>query len=71
MHLTIHQSFYIHTIRVNAITNSSVLQIGSTGSIQALSEAYNTGGFTQPAEKLTNKQPIHFTPTVPLGGIGK
>lgn len=68
LYLNIQQSFYIHTIKVGSITNSSVLQIGSTGSIQALSEAYNTGGFTRPAPEVAYPQ---SKPIVPLASIGK
>ncbi|WP_164669531.1 spore germination protein GerPB [Virgibacillus doumboii] len=50
MNLTIHQSIAIHFIKIGAISNSSVLQIGSTGSIQAQSDIHNTGGYTEPAE---------------------
>lgn len=57
MNITIHQSISIYMIKVGAITNSSVLQIGSTGSIQAQSDLYNTGEFTEAAE-----------PALPTGG---
>ncbi|MGM8214703.1 spore germination protein GerPB [Bacillaceae bacterium W0354] len=52
MSLTIHQSININFLKVEAITNSSVLQIGSSGSIQSVSNAYNTGEFTEPAEEI-------------------
>ncbi|MFD2042723.1 spore germination protein GerPB [Ornithinibacillus salinisoli] len=51
MYFTVHQSININMLKVGSITNSSVLQIGSTGSIQAKSELYNTGGYTEPAEE--------------------
>lgn len=51
MNLTVNQSIYIHFLKVESVNNSSVLQIGSTGKIQALSQLYNTGGFTTPAEE--------------------
>ncbi|OZU87964.1 spore gernimation protein KA [Virgibacillus indicus] len=64
MNITIHQSIQIHMIKVGSITNSSVLQIGSTGSIQAQSDIYNTGGFTEPAEAA---EPISSaSPIIPL-----
>ncbi|MFD1361026.1 spore germination protein GerPE [Lentibacillus salinarum] len=50
MNLIVHQSIAIHSIKVDAISNSSVFQIGSTGRIQAQSDIHNTGGFTEPAE---------------------
>ncbi|MUK90128.1 spore gernimation protein KA [Ornithinibacillus sp. L9] len=51
MYFTVHQCININMIRVGSVTNSSVLQIGSTGSIQAQSDLYNTGGYTEPAEE--------------------
>ncbi|MFD2639419.1 spore germination protein GerPB [Piscibacillus salipiscarius] len=51
MGLTIHQQIYIQFLKVGSITNSSVLQVGSSGSIQAVANAYNTGEFTGPAEE--------------------
>ena len=49
MNFHINQSITIHTLRVDGITNSSILQIGSAGMIKSLSNLYNTGGFTEPA----------------------
>ncbi|UCZ51453.1 spore germination protein GerPB [Bacillus shivajii] len=49
MNLFVNQSIVIHNLRVEGITNSSVLQIGSAGMIRALSNLYNTGGFVEPA----------------------
>ncbi|MVO99815.1 spore germination protein GerPB [Paenibacillus lutrae] len=49
MSWTIHQTITIQQLRVDAVSNSSVLQIGSAGSIRSLSNQYNTGGFTGPA----------------------
>ncbi len=66
MNLIVHQSIVIHQLRVEGISHSSVLQIGSAGVIRALSNAYNTGGYTEPAPALTQGTP-HFTaPLVPL-----
>jgi len=48
----IHQTITIGQLRIDGITNSSVLQIGSAGSIRSLSQLYNTGGFTEPAPEL-------------------
>ncbi|MFD1039005.1 spore germination protein GerPB [Virgibacillus byunsanensis] len=65
MSVTIHQSISIYLLKVGAITNSSVLQIGSTGCIQAQSDQYNTGGYTEPAEEA---EPVGEadTPILPL-----
>ncbi|MBV6717057.1 spore germination protein GerPB [Paenibacillus chitinolyticus] len=52
MSWTIHQTITIHQLRVDAVSNSSVLQVGSAGSIRALSNQYNTGGFTGPAPEV-------------------
>lgn len=50
MIFTIHQSINIHFLKIGSISNSSVVQIGSTGSIQAQSDIHNTGGYTEAAE---------------------
>jgi spore germination protein PB len=71
MNFYIQQSIHIHFIKVGGITNSSVLQIGSSGIIKPASYLYNTGGFTQPAP-VALKQPSFTTstnilaPAVPL-----
>jgi spore germination protein PB len=52
MNLVVNQSIVIHQLKVNSVTNSSVLQIGSAGMIKPLSNLYNTGGFTEPAPQL-------------------
>lgn len=49
MNWHIEQTITIGQLKVNAVTNSSVLQIGSAGSIRSLSQLYNSGGFTEPA----------------------
>lgn len=48
----IHQTITIGQLRVDGITNSSVLQIGSAGSIQSISQLYNTGQFSEPAPEI-------------------
>ncbi|MGY0692819.1 spore germination protein GerPB [Virgibacillus sp. FSP13] len=65
MNMTIHQSINIYMIKIGSITNSSVLQIGSTGSIQAQADIHNTGGYTEPAEEAI---PLgkRSTPLIPL-----
>ena len=65
MNLTVHQSITIHQLRVDSVTNSSVLQIGSAGSIRPVSQLYNSGGFDQPAAQLTGgagAQALSFVP---------
>ncbi|RDW18243.1 spore gernimation protein KA [Oceanobacillus arenosus] len=69
MSIIIHQSISIYLIKIGAITNSSVLQIGSTGSIQAQSDIYNTGGYTEPvqvAEAEAATETTEAPPLVPL-----
>ncbi|WP_042149087.1 spore germination protein GerPB [Paucisalibacillus sp. EB02] len=64
MNITVHQSIHINLLKVGVISNSSVLQIGSTGAIQAQSELYNTGEFTEPAEEAAAVS--EAPPLVPL-----
>ncbi|KEQ27297.1 spore germination protein GerPB [Paenibacillus tyrfis] len=52
MQLIIHQSIVIQNFKIGAVSNSSVLQIGTAGTIRALANLYNTGGFTGPAPQL-------------------
>jgi len=61
MNIFVQQTIIINNLRIDAITNSSVLQIGSAGIIKSLSNLYNTGGFTGPAP-----EPGKGPPLVPL-----
>lgn len=45
----VHQTIHIHSLRIEAISNSSVLQIGAAGIVKPLSNLYNTGRFSAPA----------------------
>ncbi|HWO75074.1 MAG TPA: spore germination protein GerPB [Bacillus sp. (in: firmicutes)] len=77
MNFYIQQSIYIHILRVGSVTNSSVLQIGSSGSISANAYLYNTGGYVLPAPEadaaagpvtqITGEQPGVEPSLVPLG----
>ncbi|PLR97759.1 spore germination protein GerPB [Bacillus sp. T33-2] len=49
MNFYIQQSININFIKIDGLTNSSVLQIGSAGIIKPASYLYNTGGFIKPA----------------------
>ncbi|MFK2825530.1 spore germination protein GerPB [Bacillus sp. B190/17] len=60
MNVHIHQSIVIHNLKIDAISNSSFLQIGSAGMIKALSNLYNTGGFTEPAPEAREPAPRPF-----------
>lgn len=62
MSWTIHQTITIHQLRVDSVSNSSVLQVGSAGAIRSLSQLYNTGGFTDPAPQLGADNPLSFVP---------
>lgn len=65
MNISVNQSIVIHQLRIEGITNSSVLQIGSAGMIKAQSNLYNTGGFTAAAPELESEYGagiIHLAP---------
>jgi spore germination protein PB len=62
MNFFINQNITIHTIKIDALTNSSVLQIGSAGIIKPVSNLYNTGGFRAPAP-AARRGAITPTPT--------
>jgi len=65
MHLTVHQSIMIQMLKIGSISNASVLQIGSAGSIQSSADLYNTGKFQELAEEAET-QPAIETRLVPL-----
>jgi spore germination protein PB len=58
MNFFIQQSININLLRIDGITNSSVLQIGSAGMIKPVSYLYNTGGFTAPAPEAVHPTEI-------------
>ncbi|WP_028559979.1 spore germination protein GerPB [Paenibacillus pinihumi] len=62
MTFTVYQHITIGQLRVENVSNSSVLQVGSSGSIRALSQLFNTGGFTEPAPQLGAESPLSFVP---------
>lgn len=68
MNFYIQQTININLLRVNSVSNSSVLQIGSAGMIKPVSNLYNSGGFTGPAPKSQKAAgPLpHPSPAVPL-----
>lgn len=49
MNTYIQQTIQINILKVGAVSNSAVFQIGSAGIIRASSHLHNTGGFTEPA----------------------
>jgi spore germination protein PB len=66
MNFYVQQSISIHYLKINGITNSSVLQIGSAGIIKPVSNLYNTGGFTGPAPTASTPVPHFPFSAVPL-----
>ena len=52
MNLYVQQSITIQFLKVNSVSNSSVLQIGSAGIIKPATNLYNTGGFTGAAPQI-------------------
>jgi spore germination protein PB len=72
MNFYIQQNININFLKIDGITNSSVLQIGSAGIIKASSHLYNTGGFTGPAptgQKVSES--LIQSPSVPLHSAGR
>ncbi|MEC1261608.1 spore germination protein GerPB [Bacillus swezeyi] len=55
MNFYINQTIQINYLRVEGISNSSVLQIGSAGSIKTLANLYNTGSYTEAAPPVTGE----------------
>jgi spore germination protein PB len=74
MNFYIQQSIQINFIKIGALTNSSVLQIGSAGIIKPAAYLYNTGGFIKPAPAPIKPgeiaevvpTPVITAPSVPL-----
>jgi spore germination protein PB len=62
MNWTVYQQITIQQLRVDTVSNSSVLQVGSAGSIRSLSQLYNSGGFTEPAPQLGGESPLALVP---------
>lgn len=68
MRLCIQQSIVIHQLRVEVVSNSSILQIGTAGSVKSLSQLFNTGGYTDSIPKVVEtEEPLNLeVPLVPL-----
>lgn len=62
MSLTVYQHITIHQLRVDSVSNSSVLQVGTAGAVSSLSQLYNTGQFTKPAPELGEENPLSLVP---------
>lgn len=52
MKLNVQQTIWIQSIKIGVMTNSSVLQIGTSGMITPFSHLYNTGKFNAPAPPI-------------------
>ncbi|OMD94089.1 MULTISPECIES: spore germination protein GerPB [Paenibacillus] len=57
MNITVYQCISIYNLKIGTISNSSVLQIGTSGRINTLSHNYETSGApssapTTPAKKM-------------------
>ncbi|AWV34032.1 MULTISPECIES: spore germination protein GerPB [Paenibacillus] len=64
MNITVYQCISIYNLKIGTISNSSVLQVGTSGRINTLSHNYETSGApttppTTPTEKMDS-------PLVPL-----
>ena len=55
MNFYVNQSICIQSMKISAVSNSSVLQIGSVGVIKPNSNLFNTGGFTGAAPTETKR----------------
>ncbi|AMA51761.1 MULTISPECIES: spore germination protein GerPB [Bacillus] len=53
MNFYINQTIQINYLRLESISNSSILQIGSAGSIKSLSNLYNTGSYVEAAPEVS------------------
>ncbi len=65
MNITVHQSICIHVLRIGSVSNSSIVQIGSSGVIQAKADLYNSGKYKKPGEQA---EPQAGTVTIPDEG---
>ncbi|MBE3568727.1 MAG: spore gernimation protein [Bacillales bacterium] len=54
MNIYVQQTIQIRMIKIESMTNSSVLQIGTLGSSRSMANLYNTGGFTEHAPELSH-----------------
>ncbi|WP_182200063.1 spore germination protein GerPB [Paraliobacillus salinarum] len=69
MHWTVHQTITIQMLKIGSISNSSVLQIGSAGSIQSSADLYNTGEYEELAAPAELQQSKPEAPLVPLAAF--
>lgn len=58
MQINVQQTICIQTIKIGSLTNSSVLQIGTSGIITPASNLYNTGGFKTAAPQIPKEEGV-------------
>ncbi|ULO10081.1 spore gernimation protein [Paenibacillus sp. 19GGS1-52] len=63
MNLSVYQCISIHSLSIGTLSSSSILQIGTSGKINALSHNYqNTGGETSSPPDTTGDSPRVLLP---------
>lgn len=62
MNIQVQQTIHIQMIKIGALSNSSVLQIGTAGIITPSSHLYNTGGFKEAAQAALPTLPEETLP---------
>lgn len=65
MNLSVYQCITVQQLRIGSVSNSSVLQIGTSGSIKALTHVYNSGG-VEGADSTDAVEEDKAPPMVPL-----
>jgi spore germination protein PB len=67
MALYVTQTITIQKLSIGSVSNSSVVQIGTSGIIKPLTHLYNTGGFTKAAPPI-GRPPSTIPSTIPPPG---
>ena len=65
MNLSVYQCITVQQLRIGTVTNSSVLQIGTSGTIKALSNVYDTSKLNN-LDALNDQDQEKANPMVPL-----
>lgn len=65
MNLSVYQCITVQQLRIGTVTNSSVLQIGTSGTIKALAQVYGTSKLSNP-DALNDQEQEKTNPMVPL-----
>lgn len=63
MNVTVYQCISIYNLKIGTISNSSVLQIGTSGRINTLSNSYNASEATSSS---SSSEDVMDSPLVPL-----